>query len=202
VLLVDREPVSDSTRILQRIDRLTGAFTRDLDERQRAEAWLWEELSDTALNGFVVNARWAFDENWPLVLETYFGTAPWFVKKLIAPRLRKYVVGNLIARDVWRQGRDACWARFLENARPARRARPRGWVLGECDDLGRGPRALRSAAELPNTSHARALAAAGAARAANGVPRPRGRCDPTAAQRRAAQVARARKRERGVSARP
>jgi glutathione S-transferase len=114
VLLVDREPVSDSTRILQRIDALTGAFTRDLDERQRAEAWLWEELSDTALNGFVVSARWAFDENWPLVLETYFGTAPWFVKKLIAPRLRTYVVGSLIARDVWRQGREACWERFLE----------------------------------------------------------------------------------------
>lgn len=112
VLLVGREPVSDSTRILQRIDAMTRAFTRELDECQRAEAWLWEEFADTALNNHVVSARWAFDENWPRVRETYFGAAPWLVQKLIAPKLRQKVIQTLVARDVWRQGREACWARF------------------------------------------------------------------------------------------
>jgi glutathione S-transferase len=112
VLLIDGEPVADSTRILQRLDALTGAFTRSLDAEQRAEAWLWEDFADTALNGFLVSARWAHDENWPLVCETFFGGAPWFVKRLIAPKLRKKVISGLVARDVWRQGRDACWTRF------------------------------------------------------------------------------------------
>jgi glutathione S-transferase len=112
ILLVGNEPVADSTRILERIESLTAAFSHGLDAQQRAEAWLWEEFSDTALNGFLVSARWAFDENWPLVREAYFGAAPWFVQRLIAPKLRQKVIGTLVARDVWRQGRDACWMRF------------------------------------------------------------------------------------------
>jgi glutathione S-transferase len=114
VLIIAGEPVSDSTRILQRIEALTGAFSRGLDEQQRAESWLWEEFSDTALNNLLVSARWAFDENWALLRETYFGAAPWFVRKLIAPRLRQKVIRTLIARDIWRQGREACWARFTK----------------------------------------------------------------------------------------
>ena len=50
--LVDGEAIPDSTRILQRIEAISGAFTRELDERTGAEAWLWEDFADTALNGF------------------------------------------------------------------------------------------------------------------------------------------------------
>lgn len=114
VLLIGREAVSDSTRILERIDAMTGAFTRGLEPRDAAEAWLWEEFADTSLSGFVSSSRWAFDENWPLVCETFFGAAPWFVQKLIAPKLRKKVLATLVARDVWRRGRDACWGRYTQ----------------------------------------------------------------------------------------
>ena len=114
VLLVGHEPVTDSTRILERIEAMTGAFTRELDARERAEAWLWEEFADTALYGFLVSARWAFDENWELLRAAYFGEAPWFVQALIAPKLRQKVIRTLVARDVWRQGREACWLRFLK----------------------------------------------------------------------------------------
>jgi glutathione S-transferase len=62
VLLVDGEAIADSTRILRRIEAISGAFTRGLEERARAEAWLWEDFADTALNGFLVAARWAHDE--------------------------------------------------------------------------------------------------------------------------------------------
>jgi glutathione S-transferase len=113
VLLIDGEPVSDSTRILKRIDAIRGSFTRALSERQRAEAWLWEELADSSLNGFLVSARWADERNWPVVCEAYFGAAPWFVRRLIVPKLRKKVIAALVARDVWRQGGEACWQRFL-----------------------------------------------------------------------------------------
>lgn len=113
VLLVDGEPVVDSTLILRRIDEMTGALTRGLDPSQRAEAWLWEELADTALSGFLVSARWADETNWPLVRDALFGKdAPWFLKRLIVPMLRRRVVAGLVARDFWRRGADACWSRF------------------------------------------------------------------------------------------
>jgi glutathione S-transferase len=112
VLLVDGEPVCDSTPICARIDALTGALSRGLDARGRAEALLWEELADTAVNGFVVAARWADERNWPAVRDAYFGAAPWPVRKAIVPRIRAGVVRHLEARDVWRAGPEACWARF------------------------------------------------------------------------------------------
>jgi glutathione S-transferase len=127
VLLVGDEVIADSTRILERIVRLRpGLFGADLDARTHAEAWLWEDFADTALNGYVVAARWLDDRNWPLVLEAYFGGAPWFVRALIAPRVRSRVRRSLVARDVWRAGEEACWRRFvaaldqLEARTPAR----------------------------------------------------------------------------------
>ncbi|MFO0673814.1 MAG: glutathione S-transferase family protein [Polyangiaceae bacterium] len=113
ILLVDGKPVFDSTRILARIDELApGALFAGLDARGWAEALLWEELADTALNGFLVAARWADDDNWPHVRDAYFGLAPWPVRKIIVPRIRARVMGSLHARDVTRHGLGECWTRF------------------------------------------------------------------------------------------
>jgi glutathione S-transferase len=132
VLLVDGEPVADSTRIVRRIEEIAGPIGGESDERTRAEAWLWEELADTALNGFVVAARWADDRNWPHVRAAYFGRAPWFVRALITPRIRARVVGGLVARDVWRAGPEACWERFLTTlAYLDARAPESGFWMGE-----------------------------------------------------------------------
>ncbi|MFO0762611.1 MAG: glutathione S-transferase N-terminal domain-containing protein [Byssovorax sp.] len=112
VLLVDGRPIADSTPILRFIEEETGALERGLDARSRAESWLWEDHADTALNGYVVAARWADERNWPKVLDAYFGAAPWPVRGLVIPRVRARVIGGLHARDVWRAGPEACWARF------------------------------------------------------------------------------------------
>jgi glutathione S-transferase len=130
VLLVDGEPVADSTRILKRIEALAGPIGGEMDARTRGEAWLWEELADASLNGFLVAARWADDRNWPLVRQAYFGKAPRFVRALITPRIRARVVGGLVARDVWRAGAEACWDRFLSTleALEARAPRSGFWV--------------------------------------------------------------------------
>jgi len=101
VLLVDGVAVADSTRILQRIETMTGgALTRGLSARDAAEAWLWEEMADTSLNGFLLCARWADERNWPLVREAYFGHAPWLVRQVVVPRLRARVLAAAVARDV------------------------------------------------------------------------------------------------------
>lgn len=113
VLLVDGRAVADSTPIHREIERLRpGTFERGLDARARAEAWLWEELADTALNGFFVAARWADETNWPLVREAYFAKMPAPVRAVVPALLRRNVLEALSARDIWRAGPSACWARY------------------------------------------------------------------------------------------
>lgn len=113
VLLVGDEPVADSTRILSRLDALTGGrLGGALEPRARAESRLWEELADTALNGFVVAARWIDAENWPRTRAAYFEQMPAVVRAIVPGRLRAGVRGTLVARDLLRAGEAACWERF------------------------------------------------------------------------------------------
>ena len=115
VLLIGEEAVADSTAILRRIQALApGALGEAGDARVSAEAWLWEEFADTALNGFLVAARWADDRNWPGVREAYFSRMPSLLRAIVPGRLRARVVSSLKARDVWRAGPELCWARFGE----------------------------------------------------------------------------------------
>ncbi len=128
VLLVGDEIVPDSTRILTRLQELAPTvFNIGLDARGLAEARLWEELADTTLNGFVVAARWADDRNWPRVRDAYFARGPWFVRALIAPRIRAKIVRGLEARDVWRAGAAACWDRFESTLDDLEARAPESW---------------------------------------------------------------------------
>lgn len=113
VLLVDGRPVADSSTILRELIALApGALDGGLDARTLAEAWLWEELADSALNGFLVASRWADDANWPAVRDAYFAAMPAPVRAVVPALLRRNVLAGLRARDVWRAGPDACWQRF------------------------------------------------------------------------------------------
>ncbi|HEX6836461.1 MAG TPA: glutathione S-transferase family protein [Polyangia bacterium] len=126
VLLVDGQPVADSTEILRRIVELRpGAIAAE------PEAWLWEELADGALYGFVVAARWADDRNWPLTRAAYFAGMPSLIRAIVPDRIRKRVLAGLHARDVWRAGAERCWARLetLLDQLDAR-APERGWWCG------------------------------------------------------------------------
>lgn len=126
------EVVADSTAILRRIGELSRPL-EPLDPTAAAEAWLTEELADTAINAFLVAARWADDRNWPAVRAAYFGAAPWPVRALLVPHLRAGVLKSLVGRDVWRAGPDACWARFgrLLDQLDARAPRAGFWVCAE-----------------------------------------------------------------------
>lgn len=133
VLVVDEIPIADSTRILRRIAELSPRAGLEPDEpRARAEAWLWEDWADRALNGWLVAARWAEDANWPRVRDAYFGAAPWLVRTLIVPRVRARVLASLRARDVIRAGMTAArddFRRVLDGLE--RRAPLDGFWLGD-----------------------------------------------------------------------
>lgn len=137
VLLVDGRAIADSTPILREIERLRpGTFERGLDARARAEAWLWEELADTALNGFLVAARWADDANWPLVKNAYFAAMPGPVRAVVPALLRRNVLKALHARDIWRAGPEACWTRYEDLLdRLDARAPATGFWMGEAPSV-------------------------------------------------------------------
>lgn len=97
VLLVDDQPITDSTAILAWIVDQGG-----LDASP--EGWLYEELADAAINGLLVASRWADPENWPRTEAAFFGDMPWLLRQVIPGRLRAGVIRALIARDVWRAG--------------------------------------------------------------------------------------------------
>jgi glutathione S-transferase len=138
ILIVgDEEVIVDSTKILARNEEIGRALGRPslLPEgaRARAEAWLWEDYADRALNGYLVAARWGDDRNWPLVREAYFHGAPWFVRSLVVPQLRKKVIANLVARDFLRAGHEALWSDFRRvlDALEARAPLEGFWVGGD-----------------------------------------------------------------------
>jgi glutathione S-transferase len=107
VLLVGDEAVADSTPILARIAKLAPGRI-DMS----AEALLWEELGDTAVNGFLVASRWADDRNWPTTRATFFGFMPAPIRALVTPKIRREQLRKLVARDIWRAGPEQCWRRF------------------------------------------------------------------------------------------
>lgn len=115
VLLVDGQPLSDSTDICRRIDELVGGgLLLPKDPVQRAGAQLWEELADTSLNGFTVAARWADDRNWPRARDAFFGMVPEPAREEVANPIRDGVKQVLHGRNVWRTTAEECWRRFSE----------------------------------------------------------------------------------------
>jgi glutathione S-transferase len=124
-----QEAVADSTAIIARL----GALAPPGRLPCPPEALLWEELADTALGGFVVAARWADARNWPATRRAFFGGMPTPLRALVPGRLRARTVRGLVARDVWRAGPEACWARLsaLLDALEARAPGRGAWLGGE-----------------------------------------------------------------------
>lgn len=137
VLLVDDEAFTDSTRILEKVHQIAlttgGTALVPAAATARAEAWLWEDYADRALSGYVVAARWADSHNWPLVREAYFKGAPLFVRRLIAPLLRRRITSGLIARDVLRAGESALWSEYSRvlDQLEARAPKQQFWISSE-----------------------------------------------------------------------
>lgn len=132
ILLIDDIPVGDSTAIFGwLLEHYPQKFAPGLDTTQVGEAWLWEEFADSALNGYLVAARWADERNWPLTSSAYFHNMPVPLRLFLPAVQRRKVVQALRARDVWRAGASACWDRFervLDHLEA--RAPHRGFWLG------------------------------------------------------------------------
>lgn len=112
VLLVDGNPLPDSSRILEYADASCSDALTPADPRVAAEAWLWEELGDTVLTGFVMAARWVDDENFARVREVFFGRIPEPMQSEVANDVRARLVRDVQGRDIARSGLAAAWRRL------------------------------------------------------------------------------------------
>ena len=126
VLLVGERAIPDSTEIL-----------RWLAEQGRIEAppeaWLWEELGDTSLSGFVVASRWLDEENWPRARAVFFERMPAPLRLFVPGLVRRRIRRGLIAREHWRRGPEACWARLdalLDSLNARAPSNGTGWLGG------------------------------------------------------------------------
>ena len=126
VLLVGERAIPDSTDILRWL--VEGGYLE-----APPEAWLWEELGDTSLSGFLVAARWLDEDNWPRTKMAYFGGMPGPVRAIVPALIRRGVRRSLMAREHWRRGPEHCWGRLegLLDALDARAPDPgTGWLGG------------------------------------------------------------------------
>lgn len=115
VVLLDGEPVNDSTAVLEHIaDALLPR-----DARACAEAWLWEEFADRSLNPYVLAAYWADDRNWAAVRQAFFGKS-WFERVFVAPFVRARRRAGIRARGVGSWGDFRRLLDHLESRAPLR----------------------------------------------------------------------------------
>ncbi len=113
VLGVGDEKVADSTRILERLEKMVpGSMTGGLDARGVGEAWLWEEFADTSLYPYVLVTRWVDDRGWPVPLKHFFGVMPAPLRLVVPGIVRRATIKKVFERDFTRGGLDACYERM------------------------------------------------------------------------------------------
>lgn len=73
-----------------------------LTDEQLAIAHACTKMLDENLYWCLVSSRWSDDKGWAIVKELFFGTAPWPVRTLVAPLIRRSVIKNLKGQGIGR----------------------------------------------------------------------------------------------------
>lgn len=112
VLLIDGEPVPDSTYILRALESISNKSLLPSDRTLRAEAWILEEYADQTLGPFVMAARWFDDRNWGIFSEEAFRDMPRVLRKILPNRIRKGFMKKNSHFECVSRGMENCWAEF------------------------------------------------------------------------------------------
>jgi len=88
------------------IDYLTETYQIDLDgfltDKQKAQGHLITKSLDESLYWCLVYSRWALDNTWPLINQTFFGEMPFPLKTFVPKLIRKSVIKNLYGQGIGR----------------------------------------------------------------------------------------------------
>lgn len=103
----DLVTISDSEDILS---YLTSTYNIDLDhfltDKQKAQAHLITKSLDENLYWCLVYSRWALEETWPLISQTFFGAMPFPLKTFVPKLIRKSVIKNLHGQGMGRHSKE------------------------------------------------------------------------------------------------
>ncbi len=95
VLRTPERLVPDSDLIRGWLESQGAEFDRGLTDVQKAQSRALIRLAEEHLYFHIVQDRWANDEVWPILRDTFFTTIPAFVRKPVSNAIRKSVVKGL-----------------------------------------------------------------------------------------------------------
>jgi len=99
----DGKIVADSSFIIAYLkDRYGDALDEALSSDQKAIAHAFSKMMDENLYWCLVWSRWVSDEIWPRLKENFFGGLPFFLKDIVAKKVRKGVINNLQGQGLGR----------------------------------------------------------------------------------------------------
>lgn len=99
----DGSLLSDSSIIIETLTRERGVALDDfMTEQDRVQALLIQRLIEDDLYFAILHDRWVVDANWAITRAAYFASAPWVVRTLVVPMIRRKVIGMARGQGVAR----------------------------------------------------------------------------------------------------
>lgn len=96
VVQVDGELLDDSDLI---IEALSKKYNIDMDghlsPRERATSLALRKLMEEHLTAAGMYYRWVHPDYWPKTRDAYFKEAPWFVRRLVTPLVRRKIIRDV-----------------------------------------------------------------------------------------------------------
>jgi glutathione S-transferase len=84
--------IEDSSQIMWHLDQVSGGKLYGVDEKTKAANFLLEEWCDEFFERFAPYYRWTEDKYFAPFANDAFGRAPFFVRKVVIPAIRKSFV--------------------------------------------------------------------------------------------------------------
>lgn len=95
--------VADSEFIIAYLkERYGDTLDGHLDPEQKATAHAFVKMMDENLYWCLVWSRWVSNEIWPQLKESFFGKLPFFLKDMVAKKVRKDVIKSLRGQGLGR----------------------------------------------------------------------------------------------------
>jgi len=107
--------IHDTTNIRLYLEQTGVRYDAGLSDCQKAQGVALTRMSEEHLYFHLVLDRWANDDVWPTIRETYFAQIPWIVRKPVTNRIRKALVQGLKTQGLARFSRSERMARVNED---------------------------------------------------------------------------------------
>ncbi|MEX0839037.1 MAG: glutathione S-transferase family protein [Parvibaculum sp.] len=108
---IEGERIGDSALILRHLnDKLGVDLDRDLNDLEKAQSHMLQQMVDERLYWVLVHSRWIDDGNWPVVKRVFFGGLPFPLSRIVPRMARKQTRAALRTQGTGRHTSDEIYA--------------------------------------------------------------------------------------------